>query len=92
MITIPKTHVAQWLLTDYMASLHTVNEKLRWFERKYGQSWETFAQVVTAGEQGGAPESFTQWDDYIEWRAYTQMAQELTGKIDEVKHGNFEIA
>ena len=90
MITIQKTDIAQWLLAEYMATLHTVNEKLRLYERKYKQTWEAFAQTVEQNSDG--VENFEQWDDYIEWRAYTNMAQDLAFKIDEVKHGNFEIA
>ncbi len=34
----------------------------------------------------------TKWDDYIEWKAYIKMDEELSAKIEEVRHGNFEIA
>ena len=88
MLTIPKEQVANWLLLEYMATAHTVNEKIRLFEQKYAQPWETFAQSI----QTASEEDFEQWDDYIEWQAYTKMAQNLAAKMDEVRHGYFELA
>jgi hypothetical protein len=36
-------------------------------------------------------EIFSQWDDYMEWKAYVKMSDEIEYKIEEVKHGHFEI-
>ncbi len=36
-------------------------------------------------------EDFARWDDYIEWQAYIKTANDLAAKMNEVKHGNFEI-
>ena len=88
MITIQKQKVADWLMAEYLATSHAVKEKIRLFERKYGQTWEEFSKKVEVA----AEEDFTQWDDYIEWKAYVKTAKELAFKIDEVKHGNFTIA
>ena len=88
MITIQKQEVASWLLAEYLATLHTVREKLRLFEQKHHQTWQTFAQQTKDPKK----EDFAQWDDYIEWKAYIKMAEEVITKIDEVKHGNFEVA
>ncbi|MBE2222914.1 MAG: hypothetical protein IAF02_15320 [Anaerolineae bacterium] len=88
MITIQKQHVANWLMAEYLANSHAVNEKIRLFERKYGQTCAEFSQAV----KNSSAENFNQWDDYIEWKAYVKTAEDLALKIDEVKHGNFEIA
>ncbi len=37
-------------------------------------------------------EDFSRWDDYIEWKAYMKINNELQFKIDEVRRGNFEVA
>jgi len=87
MITIQKQNVANWLMAEYMATSHAVNEKLRLLERKYDQTWDEFSQEINAAPD----EDFTQWDDYIEWKAYVKMAKDVAFKIDEVRHGNFEI-
>jgi hypothetical protein len=43
MITIQKQNVANWLMVEYLATLHAVNEKIRLFEHKYAQRWEEFS-------------------------------------------------
>ncbi|MBF0377792.1 MAG: hypothetical protein HQK72_09955 [Desulfamplus sp.] len=88
MITVKKQDVGNWLLVEYMSSLHKVREKLHFFEHKYNQSWEEF----DINNSTSVHEDFSKWDDYIEWKAYIKMSEELTNKIGEVKHGNFEIA
>lgn len=88
MITVQKEHVANWLLAEYMATSHIVNEKIRLLERKYGQTWREFSQSVDEAPD----EDFARWDDYIEWKAYQKVAADLALKIDEVRHGNFEVA
>jgi len=88
MITVKKQDVGNWLLIEYLSTLHTVSEKLRFFEHKYHQAWETFhTDILTS-----VKEDFAKWDDYIEWKAYIKMDEELSAKIEEVRHGNFEIA
>lgn len=88
MITIPKQQVANWLLLEYLATAHAVNEKIRLLERKYAQTWEEFSTAV----QTAPEEDFEQWEDYIEWKAYNKMAHSLAVKMDEVRHGHFELA
>lgn len=88
MITVQKQNVANWLLAEYLATSHAVNEKIRLFERKYGQTWGEFSKAVEAASE----EDFSQWDDYIEWKAYIKAAKDLAFKIDEVRHGNFKVA
>lgn len=88
MITVQKQYVANWLLAEYLANAYAVNEKIRLFEQKYGQTWDEFSREVLAAPD----EDFTRWDDYIEWKACVKTAEDLALKIEEVKHGNFEVA
>lgn len=88
MITVQKQSVINLLMVEYMADFHAVNDKLRFLERKYNQTWDVFSQEVESASE----EDFEQWDDYIEWKAYVRAANNLAIKMDEVKHGNFEIA
>ena len=88
MITVQKQSVSNWLMIEYLAASHAVNEKLRLFESKYAQTWDAFSQELNAS----STEDFARWDDYIEWKAYLKTADDLAVKMDEVKHGNFEIA
>ncbi len=88
MLTINKQDVSNLLLLDYLSSLHTVTEKLRFLENKYQSSWDIFVTRLHANHE----ENMQQWDDYIEWKAYLKLAEELNNKIAEIKHGHFEIA
>lgn len=88
MVTVYKQEVADWLLMEYHVALHTVREKIRLFEQKYKQSWSEFKQSVELA----AHEDFSQWDDYIEWKAQMKMFIDLSVKIEEVRLGHFEIA
>lgn len=88
MITVQKQSVASWLLAELLATWHTANEKNRLYECKYKQTWEEFSKAVETASE----EDFARWDDYIEWKAYRKMVKETAAKIEEVKHGNFEVA
>lgn len=88
MITIPKYDVAQWVLTEYLATSHVVKEKIQLFESKYNQTFEEFSRDVLEGTE----EDFDKWDDYIAWKAYKETHKDLAIKIDEVRRGNFEVA
>lgn len=88
MLTINKHEISNLLLLDYLSSLHTVREKLRLFENKYHSSWDVFVTRVHSSSE----ENMQQWDDYIEWKAYLKLANELDNKIAEIKNGHFEIA
>jgi hypothetical protein len=88
MVTVYKRDIADWLLMEYQAALHPVREKIRLFEQRYSLSWNEFKQQV----EQAAQEDFSQWDDYIEWKSQMKTFNELSVKIKEVRHGNFEIA
>jgi len=37
-------------------------------------------------------ENFDDFDDYMEWKAYTKLSYEVLKRIEELKNGNFQIA
>lgn len=88
MITIDKQDIGNLVLLDYLASLHSAQEKLRLFERKYQTSLDEFSVALKASDQ----EDFEAWDDYMEWKAYRRVSEDLSQKIEEIKRGHFEVA
>ncbi len=88
MITVQKQHIADWIVVGYLADLHTVSEKLRYFEQKYSRTWKDFSKQI----KDSCSENFDRWDDYIEWKAYIKTDNDLRFKIEEIRRGNFEIA
>jgi len=85
MITIQKQSVAYWLLPEYLATLHNIHAKLRFFEHQYYQSYDTFERQL----QTSVTEDFAQWNDYIEWKAYFKLDEEVESEIEAVEHGQF---
>ncbi|MFP4279040.1 MAG: hypothetical protein ACLFQI_03460 [Halochromatium sp.] len=73
---IDKQDIGHLLLLDYLASLHSARENLRLFERKYQTSLEEFSTALKTNDQ----EDFEAWDDYMEWRAYQRVSEDLSQK------------
>lgn len=59
---------------DDMKSLHKVQDQLRRFKRKFATSLEDFSDKLKTRDQ----EDFEAWDDYMEWKAYRRLFDELT--------------
>lgn len=68
-----------------ISQITPIKERIRSFERKYGCNFETFSARIKREDR---PESFEEWDDLIEWRAYTESLRELEAlirRIDDAK-------
>ena len=87
MWTVSKSEVADLLRLDLMARLREAEEKEALYRRTHQQSFEAFEQTVQQGE-----EDFERWDDYVEWKAYRRVRQNLEQKIEALRRGDFEIA
>ena len=87
MWTVSKNDVADLLKLDLMARLREAREKEALYRQTHQQSFEAFEQEVKQGE-----EDVGQWDDYIEWKAYRRVRQDLEQKIDALRRGDFEVA
>jgi hypothetical protein len=85
--TISKTEVADLLRLEVLARLHEVEEKLALFARIHDQTFDAFEQTTLRGK-----EEFEQWDDYLEWKAYRQMQDELQQKLAALTRGHFKVA
>lgn len=86
MVVVSKQNIGNILLLEAFGELHQLREKLRFFQGKYQQDFETFSRKLRDEE-----ENFEQFDDYIEWKAYTKSLLETKKKIEDLKHGNFQI-
>lgn len=88
MITITKQQITEWILLDYLAKLHSLKEKISYYNKKYNTNFEEFEkQIKTASK-----EDFEKWDDYIEWKAFNSFYNSYQNQIEEVKNGNFQLA
>lgn len=86
MLTIKKSEIADGLLLELLSDMHVIKDKLAYFEKKYHVAYEVFEQTVKTQE-----ESYQQWDDYIEWKAYRHMIEDISRKISDINNADFEV-
>ena len=79
-ITVSSDEIKEYEKLKIISQLTPVKEKLRYFEKKYGCSFEEFERKLKERE-----ENFEEWDDYIEWKAYTESLKDLEQKLREIK-------
>lgn len=87
MLVVDKQNIANMLLLETFSEMHQVQDKLNYFRRKYQQDFESFSKQIE-----NENEDFERFDDYMEWKAYTKMFYNISQKIEDLKHGNFQIA
>jgi len=63
-----------------ISQIAPIRDKIQHFEKKYGCTLEAFE----ARRQ--REEDFEQWDDYIEWKAYTEKLKDLEQTLQEIEH------
>jgi hypothetical protein len=86
MVVVSKQNIGNILLLEAFGELHQVQEKLRFFQEKYQHDFVHFSRQLQDED-----ENFEHFDDYIEWKAYTKLFHETKKKIEDLKHGNFQI-
>jgi septation ring formation regulator EzrA len=82
-----KQSVGDLLLMDVLADLHRVKRKLAHYAGKYGGDVTQFEARVNSEN-----ESFEHYDELIEWKAYQAACDDLVERIEELKHGRFQVA
>ncbi|QTA87887.1 hypothetical protein [Desulfonema magnum] len=87
MVVIAKQNVVDILLMEAFYEMHQVRDRLNFFQEKYQQTFENFSVFMKKEN-----ENFEYFDDYMEWKAYTKLFDEVLKKIEELKNGNFQIA
>lgn len=86
MLTVKKSDIADGLLLELLSDMHVVKDKLAYFEKKYRVSYAVFEQTVKNQE-----ENYQQWDDYIEWKAYIRMFEDISRKMSDITNADFEV-
>ena len=88
MITMSKEEVGNRALIDCLGEKQILQEKIDLFEKKYGTNFIDFNKDLAASET----ENYEAWDDNIEWSAYEKFMAEIVARIEDIKHGNFQMA
>lgn len=88
MHTFSKKEISNWLLLDYSAQKQVLQERIDLLRNKHVIDFDSFEKRVNDATE----ESFSDWDDYIEWQANRKFLQELSTKIEDIQHGDFQMA
>jgi len=78
-ITVSGEEIKEYEKLKIISQLTPIKEKIKFFEKKYGCSLEDFERSLKEKE-----ESFEEWDDYIEWRAYVESLRDLERRLREI--------
>ena len=71
-----------------ISQIAPVKERIRYFENKYKCDVEVFEKKLKE-----LPEDFGRWDDFIEWKAYSDSLKDLGSKLRKIEDAtNFRIA
>ncbi|AIY89242.1 hypothetical protein [Geoglobus acetivorans] len=66
-LTVSSDEIKEYERLKIISPLTPIKEKIKFFEKKYGCTFEEFERKLREKE-----ENFEEWDDYIEWKAYTE--------------------
>lgn len=63
-----------------ISQLAPLKERIRYFEKKYGCDLLAFEDRIKQ-----LPEDFERWDDFIEWKAYSESIKELEARFEMIE-------
>jgi hypothetical protein len=87
MVTISRDAVGSACALDLCAKAHQTRDRIELFQKRYGKGLAAVERRVRS-----SPESFTMWDDYMEWKACAESLRSLEAQIRDVKSGHFRVA
>ncbi len=79
--TIHDNDIMQYKKLKLIGDIAPVREHLKLFEAKHGMLLEEFEQQLKT-----AAEDFEKWDDYIEWKAYSEKMIELKKALQSIEN------
>ncbi len=87
MTTINSDTIKNIYYANILYQLHTVEDKLSFFESKYNTSLEKFD-----GNLKDSSEDFEKWDDYMEWKAFRKKSKDLSAQKKDIEDGNYKVS
>ena len=79
-IFISREEIKEYEKLKVISELSLVKERVKLFENKYNCSFNEF-KVRFAKD---SDEDFEHWDDYIEWKAYSEKQKTLKEKLEQI--------
>ena len=75
-IIISKDEIIEYEKLKVISEITLIKEKILLLEHKYGCSIEDFKNKIDTSD-----EDFGEWDDYIEWKANSDILRDLEKKL-----------
>ncbi len=88
MVIIDKEKAKEMYYANMMCEYHKVNEKIRLFTKKYSKAFDQFEKDIKGSEK----EDFEKWDDYMEWKGYENVLQNLIKEKKELEVGDYKVS
>ena len=79
-LKVSREEILEYQRLKIISQLAPIRERILFFERKYGCSFEDFEKRIKEGS-----EDFDMWDDYIEWKSYGESFRDLKAKLEKIK-------
>ncbi len=86
-MTIEIETAKKYYYTNLIYELHIAEEKLSLFKKKYQADFDNFEESLK-----NQKEDFSKWDDYLEWKAFRRVYDELKKNKKSFNDGNFKVA
>lgn len=86
-MTIEIETAKKYYYTNLIYELHIAEEKLSLFKKKYQANFDEFEESLK-----NQKEDFLKWDDYLEWKAFRRVYDELKKNKEDFNNGNFKVA
>lgn len=88
MVVINRTNVKNMYYANLLYELHTVEEKIAFYAKKYKMTFDDFERHVNNLQK----ENFGKWDDFLEWRAYEKMREKYEREKEDLERGNYKVS
>lgn len=88
MIVLEKNTTKEFELYHLLYQIHTVKDRIQFFETKYNNKFNDFKVHIEKGNK----ENFEEWDDYIEWKANSKLLNHLLSQKKDIENGDFKIS
>ena len=80
-LVINKDEIKDYQKLKIISEMIPIKERIKQFEKSKACSFEDYeAKIKTETED------FSNWDDFIEWKAYHQKLNELNKRLVEIEH------
>lgn len=79
-LVVSAKDVKSFARLSVISELAPLKEKIRSLEKKYGCDLKTFEEKMKL-----SPEDFERWDDFIEWKAYSESVNELEARLEMIE-------